>query len=91
MLSLDRGTFKILHEEQEKVGIISCKFEDSLKCFIVSTTDGQLVFHAYGKTGIIQRMKLHHGELHQFALYHGNLLTVGEDKKLILSDLPKLK
>lgn len=90
MVSLDKGTFKVLHEEAEKSGIIKCKFDENLKCFMVSTTDGQMVFHAYGKTGIVHRMKLHHGELHQFHIHNGYLLTVGEDKKLIMSDLPKL-
>ena len=69
MLSLDINTFKTLHEEVEKSGLIDGKFNDELKCFLVSTVDGQILFHAYGKTGIIQRMKLHNGELHQFKIF----------------------
>lgn len=66
MVTLDKDTFKILHEETEKSGIVNAKFVESLKCFVVSTSDGSLLFHAYGKTGVINRMKIHSADIHQF-------------------------
>lgn len=68
MITLDKDTFKNLHEETEKAGIVAAKFSETLKCFVVSTSDGSLLFHAYGKTGVINRMKIHSADIHQFKI-----------------------
>ena len=90
MITFDNNTMKVLHEETEKSGTISVIFNEKMKCFIVSTVDGQIVFHSYGKTGVVSRMKLHSSEIHQHRIHDNTILTAGEDRNIVMSELPHL-
>lgn len=90
MYTLDKSNFKILHEEEHKGGIVKTRFENSCKCYLISTADGCIVFHSYGKTGVINRLKIHSSEIHHFEVVKGHLITSSEDKTLAMTEIPKL-
>lgn len=66
LATFEMDGFKQLYSIKEDSGIIHLTYEPSLKYFIASTVEGKIVLHTYGQSGVLEKMKIHDGEIHQF-------------------------
>jgi hypothetical protein len=66
LLTYEMDGFKQLYNIKEDSGIIHLTYEPFLKYFIASTVDGRIVLHTYGHSGVLEKLKIHDGEIHQF-------------------------